>query len=80
MVFLISKSCVVAPHLGRLIGTVWVRGHNICFHAELIKIIPFITRYSLLSGVLIWHTGAFRFWRIMIYKGSKWRGKFDVNL
>ena len=30
----------VTPHLNRLIETVQMRGHNICFYAELTKIIP----------------------------------------
>ena len=30
----------MTPHLNRLIETVQMRGHNICFHAELTKIIP----------------------------------------
>ena len=35
-----SKPYVVTPHLNRLIETVQMRGHNICFYAELTKIIP----------------------------------------
>ena len=31
---------VVTPHLNRLNETVQMRGHNICFYAELTKIIP----------------------------------------
>ena len=31
---------VLTPHLNRLIETVQLRGHNICFYAELTKIIP----------------------------------------
>ena len=35
-----SKPYVVTPHLNRLNETVEVRGHNICFYAELTKMIP----------------------------------------
>ena len=35
-----SKPYVVTPHLNRLIETVQMRGHNICFYAEFAKIIP----------------------------------------
>ena len=31
---------VVTPHLNRLIETVQMRGHNICFYAVLTKIFP----------------------------------------
>ena len=34
------KPYVVTPHLNRLDKTVQMRGHNICFYAELTKIIP----------------------------------------
>ena len=34
------KTYVVTPHLNRLDEMVQMRGHNICFNAELIKIIP----------------------------------------
>ena len=34
------KPYVVTPHLNLLDGTVQIRGHNICFYAELTKIIP----------------------------------------
>ena len=34
------KPYVVTPHLNRLVETVQIRGHNICFCAELTKIIP----------------------------------------
>ena len=34
-----SKPYVVTHHLNRLIETVQMRGHNICFHVELTKII-----------------------------------------
>ena len=44
IIFLIShfslKPYVVTPHLNRLIETVQMRGHSICFYAELTKIIP----------------------------------------
>ena len=40
-------------HLNRLFETVQLRGNNICFYAELTKIIKLIiTKYSLLSRVL----------------------------
>ena len=48
-----SKLYVVTPHLNRLIETVQLKGHNICFYAELTKIIPIITKYSLLSRALL---------------------------
>ena len=32
---------VVTPHLNRLIETVQMRGHNICFYVESTKIIPY---------------------------------------
>ena len=35
-----SKPYVVTPHLNGLDETVQMRGHNICFYAELTKIIP----------------------------------------
>ena len=35
-----SKPYVVTPHLNRLIETVQMRGHNICFYAELTKRYP----------------------------------------
>ena len=34
------KPYVVTPHLNRLVETVQMRGHNICFYAELTKTIP----------------------------------------
>ena len=34
------KPYVVTPHLNRLFKTVQMRGHNVCFYAELTKIIP----------------------------------------
>ena len=41
IIFLVSsKPYVVTPHLNCLIKTVQMRDHNICFYAELIKIIP----------------------------------------
>ena len=41
MNFLISsQSYVVTPHLNHLVKMVQMRGHNICFYAELTKIIP----------------------------------------
>ena len=48
-----SKPYVVTPHLNRLFETVQMRGHNICCHAELTKIIPgIITKYYLMSRAL----------------------------
>ena len=38
--YFLWKLYVVTPHLNRLIETVQMRGHNICFYAELTKIIP----------------------------------------
>ena len=35
-----SKPYVVTPHLNRLIESVQMRGHNLCFYAELTKNIP----------------------------------------
>ena len=35
-----SKPYVVTPHLNRLVKTVQMRGHNICFYEELTKLIP----------------------------------------
>ena len=35
-----SKPYVVTLHLNRLVETVQMRGHNICFYAEITKIIP----------------------------------------
>ena len=35
-----TKPYDVIPHLNRLNETVQKRGHNICFYAKLIKIIP----------------------------------------
>ena len=34
------KPYVVTPHLNRLIETVQMRGHNLCFYVELTKIVP----------------------------------------
>ena len=46
------KIYVVTPHLNRLVETVLMRGHNICFHEEIWIIIP---KLSLLP-LLIWTT------------------------
>ena len=35
-----SKPFVVTPHLNHLVEMVQMRDHNICFYAELTKIIP----------------------------------------
>ena len=38
---------VVIPHMNRLVETVQIRGHNICFYAEITKKLSFmITKYS----------------------------------
>ena len=42
----------MTPHLSRLIEMVQIRGHNICFYAELKKLSLIITKYSLLSRTL----------------------------
>ena len=43
IIFLIShrNHIVVTPHLNHLVEMVQIRGHNICFFAELTKIIPY---------------------------------------
>ena len=46
------KTYVVTPHLNRLIETVQMRGHNICFRSKIRKI---IIKYSLLSRALQVH-------------------------
>ena len=38
--YFLLKPYVVTPHLNRLVETVQMRGHNICFYAELTKTIP----------------------------------------
>ena len=38
-----SKTYVVTPHLNRLVETVQMRGHSICFYAELTKLSLIIT-------------------------------------
>ena len=38
--FLSLESYVVTPHLNRLVETVQISGHNICFYAELTEITP----------------------------------------
>ena len=43
----------MTPHLNRLVETVQMRGHNICFKVELTKISLIITKYSLLSRALV---------------------------
>ena len=47
------KQYVVTPHLKHLKEMVQMRGHDICFYAELPKLSLFITKYSLLSKALI---------------------------
>ena len=50
------KLYIVTPHLNRLIETFQMRGHNICYYAELTKIITnyhqISPRYSLLTTAL----------------------------
>ena len=48
-IIFLSKLYVVTPHLNRLVETVQMRGHKICFYEELTKI---ITKYALLSTAL----------------------------
>ena len=48
-----SKPYVVTTHLNRLIKAVQMRGHNICFYAELRKLSLIITKYSHLSRALL---------------------------
>ena len=43
----------MTPHLNRLVETVQKKGHNICFHAELTKIIHNYDKYSVLSRALV---------------------------
>ena len=40
-----TKTYVMIPHLNRLDKTVQMKGHNICFYAEMTKIIPVIIEY-----------------------------------
>ena len=42
----------MTTHLNRLDETVQMRGHNICFYAELTNLSLIITKYSLLSTAL----------------------------
>ena len=42
------KPYVVTPHLNRLNETVQMRGQNICFYAELTKIVPYYQQLLLL--------------------------------
>ena len=44
-----SKPYVVAPYLNRLIETVQMRSHKVCFYAEITEIIPNYHKYTLLS-------------------------------
>ena len=46
-----SKPYVVTTHLNHPIEIVQIRGHNICFGAELTKL-PLIIKYSLLFRAL----------------------------
>ena len=56
IIFLISQkkktTYSVTPYLKLLIETVQMRGHIICFYAELTKKYLIITKYSLLSRAL----------------------------
>ena len=47
-----SKPFVVTPHLNRLDETVQMRGHNMWYYAELMKIIPNYHQILLLSRAL----------------------------
>ena len=38
--YFLLEPYVVTPHLNRLVETVQMRGHNICFNAELTITIP----------------------------------------
>ena len=42
----------MTPHLSRLVETVQMSGHNICFYAVLIELSLIITKYSLLRRAL----------------------------
>ena len=48
-----SKPYDVTPHLNRLIETVQMSGHNICFMQNVQKLSLIITKYSLLSRALL---------------------------
>ena len=54
----------MTPHKNRLSETVLMRGHNICFNGEVLKIIP---KLSLLL-LLIWSPGEHN---ITFLRGSK---------
>ena len=49
--FLIENVCC-DPYLNRLVETIQMMGHSICFYAEVTKIILVITKYSHLSRAL----------------------------
>ena len=53
----------------QLIETVQMRGHNICFDAELTKTILIITKYSLLSRALFKYTLSLD-WHKTFYTGG----------
>ena len=48
-----TKPYDVTPQLNRLDETVQMSGHNICFYAKLIKIIPTYHQILLLSSALL---------------------------
>ena len=48
--FFLSKPYVVTPHLNRLNKMVQMRGHYVCFYAELSSN---ISKYSLISRALL---------------------------
>ena len=47
------------PHLSRLNGTVQVRSHNVCFYAELTKIVPYYHRILRLMVLKLWFLESF---------------------
>ena len=60
----IIEPYVVFSHLNYLVKTVQMRGHNLCFYAELTKMLSLIiTKYSLLSGALF---GAKSLWSVSV--------------
>ena len=74
------KPYVVTPHLNRL-ETVQIRGHNICFYAELTKIIP--NYHQILSRALFFdflfasmHNVALPKWAGLQIRSIKFRYSF----
>ena len=49
-----SKPYVVTSHLNCLVEMVQMRGHNMCFYAEITKLSLIITKFSLLSRALLY--------------------------